>query len=91
MKSQDMEVIISFDEDELDLLQENTGEMAESFGLDNRIMEMVANELNGFYKHDLECLEEVIGDLKNQPDKALVNRLYEKITKAIEQIERNQS
>lgn len=91
MKSQDMEVIISFDEDELDLLQENTGEMAESFGLDNRIMEMIANELNGFYIQDLIYLEEIIGDLKNEPDKALVNRLYEKITKAIEQIERNQS
>lgn len=91
MKSKDIEVIISFDEDELDLLQENTSEMTESFGLDTRIMEMIANELNGFYIQDLIYLEEIIGDLKNQPDKVLVNRLYEKITKAIEQIENNQS
>ena len=45
--------------EELDFLQDNTWQMAESFGLDTRIGNLTGRRPVGFYSWDLECLEEV--------------------------------
>lgn len=67
---------IKFETEELEVLQENTWQMAESFGLDNRIANLTGKRKVGFYSWDLDCLEIVVGDLTSTP---VVEKLYEKI------------
>jgi hypothetical protein len=43
----------------LDFLQDNTWQMAESFGLDTRIGNLTGKKAAGFYRWDLECLADV--------------------------------
>jgi len=76
---------------ELDLLQDNTWQMAESFGLDKRIEKLTGNRKVGFYMWDLECIELVLSDLKSQNDvdKIIVNDLYDKDREAIDYISNN--
>ena len=50
--------------DELNLLQENTWQMAESFGLDMRIANLTGKREVGFYMWYLECLEAVASNIK---------------------------
>ena len=84
----DIKVNIKFDLDELSLLQENTWQMAESFGLDSRIARLTGKRSVGFYMWDLECLEMVTDELKNtEKDKQLVERLYSKIRDAMDFID----
>lgn len=45
---------------ELEELQRFTGDMAESFGLDDRIYAYKGKRPIGLFRWDLECLEEVI-------------------------------
>ena len=72
--SKDIKVYLKFEKAELDVLQDNTYQMAESFGLDRRISSLSGKRKVGFYLWDLECLEMVLDDLKNEIniDKALV-------------------
>jgi len=79
------------EEAELELLQDNTWQMAESFGLDQRIANLTGKRKVGFYLWDLECLEMVVDDLKNEinTDKILVKGLHAKILNAIDFIEKN--
>jgi hypothetical protein len=72
----DIKVYIKFETEELELLQENTWQMAESFGLDSRIDNLTGKRKVGFYSWDLDCLESVVGDLTNTP---VTEKLYEKI------------
>lgn len=72
----DVKVYIKFETEELELLQENTWQMAESFGLDRRITNLTGKRKVGFYSWDLDCLEIVVGDLTSTP---VVEKLYEKI------------
>ena len=84
----DIKVNIKFEADELELLKENTWQMADSSGLDSRIDKLTGKREVGFYRWDLDCLEAVVGDLivdKNNPK--LVINLYDKIINAIDYIE----
>ncbi len=79
----DKKAEIKFDIDELELLKENTGEMAESFGLDNRIAKLTGKRKVGFYSWDLDCLECVVSDLQQSPkDKEVADRIAKKIEDA---------
>ena len=84
--SKDIKVFLKFEEAELELLQDNTWQMAESFGLDRRIANLTGRRKVGFFLWDLECLEMVVADLKdeNKIDKILVNGLYDKIINAMD-------
>ena len=73
----DIQAHIKFELDELDVLQENTWQMAESFGLDARIGNLTGAREVGFYAWDLECLECVVDNLKSEPDE---DQESEKIT-----------
>jgi hypothetical protein len=87
----DIKVFLKFTPDELDLLQDNAYQMADSFGLDRRIDNLKGVKKVGFYSWDLECLEAVVGNLKERQDLdiAMVNELYNKIEQAIEYIDKN--
>jgi hypothetical protein len=87
----DIRVYLKFDDAELELLQENTWQMAESFGLDRRIANLTGKRQVGFYMWDLECLEMVVGDLRNEKDVNLsqVECLYGKIKDAMDFIEKS--
>jgi len=61
----DIKAGIKFKIDELKLLQDNTWQMSESFGLDRRITNLTGKRAVGFCSWDLDCLECVISDLKN--------------------------
>jgi hypothetical protein len=65
--------------------------MAESFGLDRRIANLTGKRQVGFYMWDLECLEMVVGDLRNEKDVNLsqVECLYCKIKDAMDFIEKS--
>ncbi len=85
----DVKMYLKFDDDELEILQDNTWQMAESFGLDRRIANLVGTRKVGFYMWDLECLEMVIGDLRNENkiNFSAVQTLYIKIINAMNTIE----
>lgn len=72
----DIKVYIKFEAEELELLQENTWQMAESFGLDRRIDNLTGKRKVGFYSWDLDCLESVVSDFINMP---VGKKIYEKI------------
>jgi len=86
--SKDIKVFLKFTQEELDLLQENTWQMAESFGLDTRIDNLTVKRKVGVYSWDLECLEMVVEDLKNQQDvdQNIVNGLHGKIQQAMDSV-----
>ncbi|MCT4636817.1 MAG: hypothetical protein N4A72_03825 [Bacteroidales bacterium] len=76
----DIKAEIKFEIDELELLQENTWQMAESFGLDRRIANMTGKPKVGFFSWDLDCLESVVTDLQEVPEnKEIADRIAEKI------------
>lgn len=85
----DVKTYLKFDEAELEILQDNTWQMAESFGLDRRIANLTGNRKVGFYMWDLECLEMAIGDLRNEKNMnfSAVQTLYNKIINAMNIIE----
>ena len=86
--SNDKKGNIKLEIDELDLLQENTWQMTESFGLDRRINGFTGNRKVSFYMWDLECLNMVVDDLKKtEKEKHLVERLSRKIKNAIDFID----
>ena len=86
----DIRVFLQFERAELELLQENTYVMAESFGLDRRIDSLTGKRKVGLYLWDLECLEMVVDDIMNEnnTDKTLVDGLYVKIKNAIDYIDK---
>jgi len=76
----DIKAEIKFELDELELLQGNTWQMAESFGLDKRIANLTGKRKVGFYRWDLDCLESVVSDLQQSPkDKEIANKIAIKI------------
>jgi hypothetical protein len=76
----DIKAEIKFEIDELELLQENTWQMAESFGLDMRIANLTGKRKVGFYSWDLDCLECVVSNLQQFPkDKKVADRIAMKI------------
>ena len=76
----DIKAEIKFEIDELELLQENTWQMAESFGLDRRIANLTGKRKVGFYRWDLDCLECVVSDLQaSLTDKEVADRIAKKI------------
>ena len=76
----DIKAEIKFEIDELKMLQENTWQMAESFGLDRRIDNLTGKREVGFYRWDLDCLECVVSNLQQSPeDKEIANRIAKKI------------
>ena len=76
----DIKVKIKFETDELELLQENSWQMADSFGLDRRINNLTGKREVGFYSWDLDCLECVISGLqKTSKDKEVADRVARKI------------
>jgi hypothetical protein len=80
----DIKAEIKFEIDELELLQENTYQMAESFGLDDRIAKLTGKRKVGFYIWDLDLLAEIVDDLQKSPaDKEIADRLAKKIEDAI--------
>jgi len=85
----DIRVFLQFERAELELLQENTYLMAESFGLDRRIDSLTGKRKIGLYLWDLECLEMVVDDIMNENNtaKTLVDGLYFKIKNAIDSID----
>lgn len=87
----DIKVFLTFSEAELELLQDNTWQMAEAFGLDRRIANLTGKRKVGFYGWDLDCLEAVISDIKTQPDVDILvsDKLYDKILQAMDFIDQN--
>jgi len=84
----DIKVKIKFEMDELDLLQENTWQMAESFGLDTRIANLTGKREVGFYMWDLDCLEAVASDIKEtEKNSPRSEKLYLKIKNAMDFID----
>jgi hypothetical protein len=81
----DVKTYLKCDDAELEILQDNTWQMAESFGLDRRIANLTGTHKVGFYMWDLECLEMVIGDLRNENkiNFSSVQTLYNKIINAM--------
>ena len=77
----DIKAYIKFETEELEVLQNNTWQMSESFGLNNRIDDLTGKRKVGFYSWDLDCLEIVIGDLTRTP---AAEKLYEKIKNAMD-------
>ena len=84
----DIKVFIKFELEELELLQENTWQMAESFGLDSRIDKLTGKRKVGFYSWDLDCLESVVCDLTNSP---VAKKLYEKIKNGMDFIDNHRN
>ena len=86
----DIRVFLQFERAELELLQENTYLMAESFGLDRRIDSLTGKRKVGLYLWDLECLEMVVDDIMNEnnTDKTLVDGLHIKIKSGIDYIDK---
>lgn len=91
--SKDIKVFLKFEDAELELLQGNTWQMAESFGLDRRIANLTGKRKVVFFLWDLECLKMVVEDLKDEKDidKILVNGLYDKIINAMDFIGKNRN
>jgi hypothetical protein len=84
----DVKVNIKFELDELELLQENTWQMAESFGLDTRIASLTGKREVGFYMWDLDCLDAVVSDIKEtEKNSPLSEKLYLKIKNAMDFID----
>ena len=84
----DIKVSLKFELDELELLQDSAWQMAESFGLDDRICNMTGKRAIGLYYWDLECLHDVISGLENsEEDQELVNRLCVKLKTAMDDID----
>jgi hypothetical protein len=76
----DIKAEIKFEIVELELLQENSWQMSESFGLDTRIEKLTGKRKVGFYSWDLDCLESVVSDLqKCSEDKEVADRIARKI------------
>lgn|GEM_PF-1162806 len=84
----DIKVFIKFELEELEILKENTWDMSESFGLDRRIEMMTRKRKVSFYSWDLECLENVVGDLKTTP---VTKSLYAKIMNGLDFIKNSKS
>lgn len=80
----DIKIHIKFETEELELLQENTWQMTESFGLDSRIANLTGKRKVGFYSWDLDCLESVVCDLTNT---SVGEKLYEKIKNGMDIID----
>ncbi len=87
----DIKVYLKFDDAELEILQDNTWQMAESFGLDRRIANSTGKRKVGFYMWDLECLEMVVRDLRKEKNinLPLANCLYDKIKSAMDFIDKS--
>ena len=84
----DIKAEIKFEIDELELLQDNTYAMAESFGLDVRISNLTGKRKVGFYSWDLECLADVVNNLQKSPaDKEIADRLAKKIEDGLKYID----
>ena len=82
----DKKAHIHFTPDELDFLQDNTWQMAESFGLDTRIGNLTGKRAAGFYRWDLDCLKDVSEIArKDAPveQHEMIDRLLQKIGEAM--------
>lgn len=81
----DKKAQLHFTPEELDFLQDNTWQMAESFGLDTRIDNLTGKRAVGFYAWDLECLKDVSENTrKDAPveQHPMIDRLLAKIRAA---------
>ncbi len=88
----DIKAQIKFEIDELELFQENTSRMAESFGLDDRIANLTGKRKVGFYSWDLECLEDVVSGFQNSSKyKEIADRIARKIEEGYKYIETKQN
>ena len=75
----------------MELLQENTSRMAESFGLDIRISNLTGKRKVGFYCWDLECLEDIVSGIQNSSvNKETADRIAKKINEGYKYINSNQ-
>ncbi len=82
----DKKAHLQFTPEELDFLQDNTWDMAESFGLDTRIANLTGQRAAGFYAWDLECLQAVSESArKDAPveQHEMIDRLLQKIGEAM--------
>jgi len=85
----DKKAYLRFTPEELDFLQDNTGHMAESFGLDTRAGNLMGKRAIGFYAWDLECLTDVTDIArKDAPveQRAMIDGLLEKLEGAWKEI-----
>lgn len=82
----DIKVPLLFTPEELDLLQDKTWQMAESFGLDTRISRLTGKRAAGFYHWDLECLQDVTENARAEApveEQGMIDGLLQKIEAAI--------
>lgn len=80
----DLKVFLKFEPEELELLQDNSWQMAESFGLDSRIDGLTNKRKVGFYSWDLDFLESVISEFTDSP---VGDKLYKKIKSGMDLID----
>lgn len=67
-------------------MQDNTWQMAESFGLDARIERLTGKRAVGFYSWDLECLQDVAEIARKKApaeQHPMIDGLLQKITAAM--------
>ncbi len=88
----DIKAEIKFEIDELDLLKENSWQMAESSGLDRRIDNLTGKRKVGFYDWDLDCLKSIVSDLQRIPkDKDVADKIARKLEEGYRFIKANQT
>ncbi len=82
----DKKAYLQFTPEELDFLQDNTWQMAESFGLDTRIGNLIGKKPVGFYSWDLECLQEVTLSARAEApiqQQEMIEQLLQKLNEAM--------
>ena len=82
----DKKACLQFTPEELDFLQDNTWQMAESFGLDTRISNLTGKRPVGFYSWDLECLQEVTESARAEAaiqQQEMIEGLLQKLNEAM--------
>ncbi len=82
----DKKVELLFTPEELDFLQDNAWNMAESFGLDTRILNLKGKRPVGFYSWDLDYLHDVTDSArKNAPieEHSMIDALLKKLKEAM--------
>jgi len=85
----DKKAYLRFTPEELDFLQDNVWQMAESFGLDTRIDNLKGKRAVGFYAWDLDCLTDVTSSAKEDApveQHAMIDGLLEKLEAAWKEI-----
>lgn len=86
----DKPAYIKFTKDELNILQENSCQMVEAYGLDRKIERLTGKRKVMFYSWDLDCLDSVLYSIEKsytkKEDVKIIKSLKLKIEKGYNEI-----